>query len=220
MKLLQVILIILWAGIILICVIHFRGLSPEDILRYTPENLWLSALVMLLLFALKSVSIVIYSGILYAACGLIFPLPIAFLVNLCGTVIMLSLPYGIGKKAGNSAVNDIREKYPKVQEVQSLRAQNDLFFAFLVRICRLPSDISSLYMGAVNVDYKKYLLGSLLGMLPHMITYPIMGMSVSDIHSPEFLISLCAEILYVILTTVLYGLYHRKHQNGETDQDK
>lgn len=31
----------------------------------------------------------------------------------------------------------------------------------------LPCDVGSLYMGAVHVEYKKYLLGSLLGMNPN-----------------------------------------------------
>lgn len=34
-------------------------------------------------------------------------------------------------------------------------------------------------------------------MLPHTITYPIMGMSIQDIRSPQFIISLCAEIAYI-----------------------
>lgn len=208
-------LILIWVGIIAICFIHRKELSAEGIARYTPTNPWLAAIVMLALFALKSLSIVIYSGLLYAANGMLFPLPAAIILNLIGTVIMVSLPYRIGKNAGASAVDEIREKYPKAEALHDLRAQNDFFFSFLVRMVRLPSDVVSLYMGAVNVEYKKYLLGSLLGLLPHTITYPIMGLSIRDVHSPEFLISLCAEIAYILITSASYAIYSKRHKQRQ-----
>ena len=208
----NVVLGLIWVGIIVICFLHRKELSAEEIARYTPGNPWLAGIVMLALFALKSLSIVIYSGVLYAANGILFPLPVAILLNLIGTVIMVTVPYQIGRRTGASAVDDIRAKYPKTEAIHSLRAKNDFLFSFLVRMVRLPSDVASLYMGAVHVEYKKYLLGSLLGMLPHTITYPIMGMSIQDIRSPQFIISLCAEIAYILVTSAVYTLYRKKNK--------
>lgn len=208
----NVVLGLIWVGIIVILFIHRKELSAEGIARYTPKNPWLAAIVMLALFALKSLSIVIYSGLLYAANGILFPLPVAIVLNLIGTVIMVSLPYLIGKRTGASAVDEIRAKYPKAEAIHDLRAKNDFLFAFLVRMARLPSDVASLYMGAVHVEYKKYLLGSLLGMLPHTITYPIIGMSIRDIRSPKFVISLCAELAYILITSAVYTVYRKRNQ--------
>lgn len=212
LNILKIVLVFVWLAIILICIFRQDDISIESILRYTPKNPWLAALLMMALFALKSLSIVIYSGILYVADGILFPMPVAFLVNLCGTMIMFSLPYFIGKNIGASAVNYIREKYPKTEAIHKARSKNDVFFAYIVRMVRIPSDIASLYMGAINVNYKRYLLGSLLGMLPHMIIYPIIGMSASDISSPAFIISLCAELAYIIITTLIYAGYRKKHE--------
>ena len=208
----NVVLGLIWVGIIVILFIHRKELSAEGIARYTPKNPWLAAIVMLALFALKSLSIVIYSGLLYAANGILFPLPVAIVLNLIGTVIMVSLPYLIGKRTGASAVDEIRAKYPKAEAIHDLRAKNDFLFAFLVRMARLPSDVASLYMGAVHVEYKKYLLGSLLGMLPHTITYPIIGMSIRDIRSPKFVISLCAELAYILITSAVYTVSRKRNQ--------
>ena len=130
-------------------------------------------------------------------------------------MIMLSLPYFIGKNIGASAVNYIREKYPKTEAIHKARSKTTSFFAYIVRMVRIPSDIASLYMGAINVNYKRYLLGSLLGMLPHMIIYPIIGMSASDISSPAFIISLCAELAYIIITTLIYAGVSQKNLKGE-----
>ena len=211
----NIVLGLIWVGILAICFLHRKELSAEEIARYTPTNPWFAAMVMLALFALKSLSIVIYSGLLYAANGILFPLPMAILLNLIGTVIMVSLPYQIGRRTGTSAVDEIRAKYPKAEAIHDLRAKNDFLFSFLVRMVRLPSDVASLYMGAVQVEYKKYLLGSLLGLLPHTITFPIMGMNIGEIHSPKFLISLSAEIAYILVTYAVYKRYRKKNMEAQ-----
>lgn len=114
------VLILIWIGIITVCFLHRKELSAEEIARYTPKNPWLAAMVMLALFALKSLSIVIYSGLLYAANGILFPLPAAIVLNLIGTVIMVSLPYRIGRRTGASAVDEIRARYPKAEAIHNL----------------------------------------------------------------------------------------------------
>lgn len=211
----NIVLGLIWVGILAICFLHRKELSAEEIARYTPTNPWFAAMVMLALFALKSLSIVIYSGLLYASNGILFPLPVAILLNLIGTVIMVSLPYQIGRRTGASAVDDIRAKYQKAEAIHNLRAENDFLFSFLARMVRLPSDVVSLYMGAVQVEYKKYLLGSLLGLLPHTITFPIMGMNIGEIHSPKFLISLSAEIAYILVTYAVYKRYRKKNMEDQ-----
>lgn len=40
--------------------------------------------------------------------------------------------------------------------------------------------------------------------------YPIMGMSIRDIRSPQFLISLSAEIAYILVTSAVYTLYRKR----------
>lgn len=218
-KVFKVILAFIWAALIIACLLHRDDISVERILSYTPSNPWFAAALMMLLFALKSVSVVIYSGILYLVSGILFPLPAAILVNLCGTVVMISVPYFIGRKAGVSIIDSIRQKYPKSKDIHALRKKNDLFFSFAVRIIRMPGDIVSMYMGAIKVEYKKYLAGSMLGIFPHAIIYPIVGMNITNIHSPQFKIALCIEITYIALTTILYVLYTKKHAGDTNDSE-
>lgn len=66
------VLVLVWAAIIAVCIVYHKEISAEGIARFTPRNPLLAAVFMLLLFALKSMSVVIYSGLLYAANGMIF----------------------------------------------------------------------------------------------------------------------------------------------------
>lgn len=81
-------------------------------------------------------------------------------------------------------------------------------------ILRIPYNVAAIYMGAINVRYPTYLLGSLLGILPRMLTYPIMGMNLSNVRSPAFIISLCAEIAYIAVTVTIYAVYRKKQKKG------
>ena len=60
----------LWASLIIVCVVNRDKITAEGIVGLVPQNSWLSAIILLMLFAVKSVSVVIYSGILYAASGI------------------------------------------------------------------------------------------------------------------------------------------------------
>lgn len=205
----KAVVFLIWAGVLAVLFTHRAELTVDGIASLLPRNLFLAALVMLGLFALKSLSLVVYCGLLYAADGILFPLPLAIFINLLGTVIMVSLPYAIGKRKGALAVEQLRKKYPRLKDLHQHREGNALALAYLARMARLPSDIVSLYMGAVSAPYRQYLLGSLLGLLPHMITFPIMGMGVQDMGSPAFLISFFAELAYVAASAVFFAIYHR-----------
>lgn len=212
-------LALIWAGIVLICFLNRDKITAEHIAQYAPENTLLAVAAMIALFALKSLSVVIYSGLLYVVSGILFPLPIAIVVNFCGSAVMVSLPYFIGRKTGHDAVENILRKYPKAETLHQLRSDNDFIFAFLVRVIgRLPSDVVSLYMGAIGAGYRQYLPGSLLGLLPHMITFPVMGTCITDPGSPEFLISLCAELGFIACSLVFYGI-HRKRLKKKRNED-
>lgn len=218
-RLWQLLLILIWGGIIVLCICFRKDITPEHILRFTPENPVLAALAMLCLFALKSVSIVIYSGILYTVSGLLFPLPGAILVNLAGTVVMVSIPYAIGRKMGGPAVEYILNKYPKFGTLRNFRRNNEFIFSYLIRMVgRLPSDVVSLYMGAIGVSVRWYLLGSFLGMLPHTVTFSVMGTNLDDISSPAFILSACAEIAILLGSLLAWYLIRRRKkeqpQNG------
>lgn len=201
----RIVPIAIWAMIFVLLVVHRKDLTVSEVLAFSPENPWLAAIVLLALFALKSVSIVIYSGILFAASGILFPLPVAILLNTLGTIIMVTIPYLIGKHTGASAVDRILSKYPKAAQLRQQRQENDFLFALFVRLLRiLPFDVVSLYMGAIEMKFGSYLMGSLVGILPSAISFAVMGMSITDIKSPQFMIALCVELLCTAVSIVLY----------------
>ena len=185
-------------------------------MSYTPRQPILAAAMLCALFAVKSLSIFLYSGLLYAASGILFPLPVAIAVNIAGTAVMVSIPYWLGKKLGSQAVQYILHRFPKSAMLHDLRGGSDFFFVLIVRLLGiLSADVVSGYMGAVGVRYKDYLPACLLGLLSTCILFPIMGMSLSDIRSPQFLIAASIQLAEMLISCVTFHFYRRKHAAHE-----
>ena len=205
-----------WIAIIVICLLHKEGFTLEGILSYTPRQPLLAALVLWGLFAVKSLSIFLYSGLLYAASGVLFPLPAAIAVNVVGTAVMVSIPYWLGKKLGSQAVQYILHRWPKSVMLRDLRSGSDFFFVLIVRLLGiLSADVVSAYMGAIGVRYRDYLPACLLGFLSTCILFPPMGMSLSDIRSPQFLIAASIQLAEMLASCITFHFYRKKHTMHE-----
>lgn len=196
--------LLLWAALIALC-LRYRETLFDDIVRCAPRGSWLAAGGIVALFAVKSVSVVLYSGVLYAASGVLFPLPAALAVSLAGTVAMFLTPYRIGRRAGGDAVEQLMEKYPRLHALRDLREKNDFLFTLAVRSMRLLSyDVTSLYLGAAGAAFPAYMGASLLASLPSLVAFTVMGAGAGDLSSPTFWIALGMEAC-MLAVSILRG---------------
>ena len=185
-------------GIVFTVIVKKSGqpLSVNTILRYTPENTILAAGILLLLFALKSLTVVFPLSILYLASGILFQSAAAVLVSTVGLAITITVPYWIGKYSGKQAVREICQKYPKAEMVAKYQETNTFFACFITRIVGfLPCDIVSIYFGACDTAYLIYLAVGVAGSLLSIITTTLLGEKISDPFSVEFMVVLLCRIL-------------------------
>ena len=188
----------------------------EAVRTYTDDKPLMVALFLLLLFALKSVSLMFPILVLMAACGALFPLPAAILIATLGTALTLSIPYFIGRGAGPDMTVKLQEKHERLRELRALRRRNEFFLAFLIRIIGiLPCDVVSLYLGNTRMPYGKYLLGGVLGFMADILTATVVGMKVEDRSSPWFWGAIAVNLLVAGGSTLFYYFYRKRH--GDED---
>jgi len=199
-----------WGTVIYIFLRHEGGLSVKELLRYKPADPLLSCLAMLGLFALKSVDFLMNSGILFAAVGIMFPLPAALLINVLGIVIMVTPTYFLGRSFGPSVIEHLHERYPKLRVFERVENGGSLAVAVLLRSVGLPIQVGSLYMGAANYSFGRFLLGSVLGLLPAMVPFTVMGESAGKAGSPAFLIAVGIEVLACLSSAVIWAILSRR----------
>lgn len=199
--------------VIVIFLMTGHTIAADTILDYTPSNPVLAAIVLMLLFALKSISYVFPINLLFIAVGMMFSTPVAILLNFIGAAITYSLPYLIGKVYGSHMLESLSRRFPKLGQLQHFQQGSDFFLSFITRMIGiLPCDIVSLYMGSIQMDYRPYLLGALAGNGPFIIAITVMGVSLSEPTSPPFLIALGCELLLVIGASFWYKRYLRKNR--------
>ena len=205
-------------GIIFTVTVKKSGqpLSVKTILRYTPENTILAAVILLAFFALKSLTVVFPLSILYFASGILFHSVAAALISTAGLAITITIPYWIGKYSGKQAVQEICQKYPKAEMVARYQETNTFFACFITRIVGfLPCDIVSIYFGACDTAYPIYLAAGVSGSLLSIITTTLLGEKISDPFSVEFIIVLLCRILVSAgAVAINYRLNHKMlHKN-------
>ena len=200
--------------IVLMAVIYFtalKDLTLEQVLNYTPTAP-LAAAVILLMYALKSLSYFFPMLLIAAAAGAVLPIYAAIPVNLLGIVIMASIPYAVGKYAEGEVVDKLAAKHEKISIVREYSTKHQRFGAFFLRIVScLPYDVVSLVMGSLRFDYKDYIIGSFLGTAPGIILTTFMGSAITEPLSPEFIICAVIEVIIAVSSAVAYRI-HRKKQ--------
>lgn len=200
-----------WAALIAVCFVFRDKITVDTIVCYAPEQALPAVLVLLMLYALKSVSIVIYSGILNIAGGIMFPLSLALPVNILGTAIIVAIPFVMGRKMGSGALERLIQRHPKLHILTEFPQKNAFLTSLFIRLLGvLPSDLVGIYLGASGIGFKEYLLGSVLGMLPSVCAFTVMGSSIHAPGSIQFIISLVCELCCGVLSVLLFFLLKRK----------
>lgn len=210
------IIIVLCILMIAFYFIEGREISVQELLALSPENSIATAVLFLLLYALKSISVVFPLVILEIAVGYLFSNGVALAVNFFGIVLVLTIPYWIGHFAGTDAVQKLVKKYPKFEAVLGKQQKNSLFLCFFLRIIGcLPGDVVSMYLGSTQTPFYKNLVGGVLGLSPCMILATLIGENIQNPQSPMFWISVGLKILLAGVSLLLYYLYRKRIQKRE-----
>lgn len=203
-KILRALALAVWTAVIVYAVVHRREITLENILDYTPQNPLLAAAVMLCFFALKSLTVVVYSGLLYIADSVLFPLPVAILLSICGTVVMALIPYLLARSVGAARADELRARYPRLRSFEARRGGSGLAFAIFLRTINIVNfDIGSMYMGAIRLPLPAFLLGSVAGKLVDIILLSVMGASFEEGRSSLFWIALGIDLMISVLTVLV-----------------
>ena len=208
---LRIAVLAVWALAVIFMLTQQGSISLDSIMAFSQENWLIIALVLLSLFALKGIVMMIYAGLLFAASGLLLPLPLAVTVNVLGVAVMVTIPFFLARFIGGDSAEAIRSKYPKVAALLQRRGESDLMFTMILRIIKvIPVEALSIYLSATGTRYLPFLLGSVLGMLPSCVLFPIMGTNVEDIYSPEFLAAAGMELAFMAVSLIFMAIYRKR----------
>ncbi len=219
-KINRIVVITIWALIATFLFINRRSITPEKIASIFPEASFLSAVGILVLFAVKSLTVVVYAGILYATTALIFPMGWALAINFMGTALAASIPYMAGRTRGQNAIAEINEKYPKIRNNPLLAGEHPFMLTLILRLAKiLPYDVVSLYLGAKKIKYPMYLSVSVLSMTDNIILFTMMGISFLSSNGRLAIITAVIEVVIIGLSMLWVLYYTKKKTSGSVDDE-
>lgn len=218
----RAIVVCLWICLVVVLFIHRDEITVERIVGFTPDNTLLAILVMLALFTLKGSTVLMNGNILYTACGVMFSLPLAFAVNIFGSVIMTTIPFLIGHKGGAGTLEKLTQKYKKLNLLRDAPKENEFLFTLFLRILGLlPCEPVGMYLGACKLRYIPYIGGTLLGLLPAVIAYAVMGEYATIPNSPQFIAAVSFQIASMVCTLIAGCVWKRKKKvNSGTEENQ
>ncbi len=188
-----------------------RGISLDGVLACEPKALTIAALTVICIYGVKTALVFFPVMAIYIGVSLMFPPILAIVVNMCGLILSTTLSYWTGKVWGQGLVQRLSVRYEKVSELTGFGEDNSVFLSFATRMVSvLPIDVVSMVLGASGIKYSAFMTGSLLGMLPHMVLIVLMGDSINDPLSWNFIVPLTVKVLISVGSFWLYRRYQRR----------
>lgn len=215
-KLLPLLVMLLIAGGAVAFILTRGSIGVQELLAWSPENKWLAALAALAAYALKSQTVVVPYALIATAVGLIFDLPAALAVNTLGSVVCISLPYLTGRGSDGVLVDVLLARQPRMRAFYEANRRHLFLVSLVLRVANLSNDILGLVFGSLKMKYWEYLLSSLVGILPAMVLYTVLGNDLDPFSAPV-LISFGVDVASIAAAFLLLRARGGKKADNKTD---
>lgn len=154
----------------------------------TLENKGTILVVLFLLFLVRCLIAFYPLSVILVISGVVFNSWGAFFINMGGMALGIAIRYYTGKEMGEGYTLRLLRKYPIFDAILEKNGLSNAVLLFLFRLFPgvPPNSVSQIY-GSLQFPFKKYMLISLAGIAPRILTYSFIGKSVTDPLSPSFL---------------------------------
>lgn len=184
----------------------------DTIKNYIISSENFSAVIFIILYALKSFFVFIPSSIVVVFSGSVFGMLNGFIYSMIGSLLASTLSFYLSKFAGRDFVKKLLGKKSKY-----IDGKMDLHGFKILLILRLsfviPFDILSLMSGLTKLKYRHFILGTFIGIIPDTLSLAMLGANINSPKSMGFIIS----TIMVILTIGVPFLYYKFKNKPETE---
>ncbi len=166
-----------------VAVINYDKLKNIDVRAIAEASSSFAAAVGAILgvYLVKSVLFVIPASLIYIAVGMAFTPWQAVLINFAGIMLEVVVTYLLGLFLSGEYVNNLLKKSKGGQKILDLQVNNRFLVLFGIRFLPVfPIDFVSLFWGASKCNFFKYFAASILGIMPRVILFTILGDGIYD----------------------------------------
>ena len=229
-KALQVLSVIFMLGMLALCVIFMKknniSVSNVDALtQYLTGGTLTIALIIIGFSVVKSFALIFPPAVLFVLSGIVFEnMLTAVIVNAVATACSLILPYFLGEFMGMDMVNSLKSRFKAIKKLDDFTGANSFAVVLVFKAGGLmPSDLSSLIFGAMNIPFGKYFLASNMGLLVLNVLWTLLGAK-GDLSNPFTFLYALPALLFAILASVIMSKRQKKkaqlNNQSETETEE
>ena len=159
-------------------------------------------------------------SVLCAITSTVFPAYLSIPINFFGLSTFFSIRYYWGRRVGSDAIQSILNKSITIRSIIENDGRGNPWLLAVFRLIPSipPNPVSKLY-GAMGFRYRDYIILSLLGFAPQLITYTFIGRNVFNPLSAAFLVPFILLFILISISTfaiskILKIQYRRKSTHG------
>ena len=219
-KFLQIAAFAFMLAMIILCVVFMakNNISVKNVdalTKYLTGGTVTVALILTVFSVVKSFALVFPPIVLYVISAMIFEnLFTAVLVNFIATACSLILPYFLGRFMGAEAVEALKGRFKAIKKLDDFAGENSFALVLIFKASGLmPSDLSSLIFGAMNIPFGKYYIAANLGMLVLNVLWSLLGAK-GDLSNPLSYLYVLPALVFAVLASVFIKKYQNKNQKS------
>lgn len=177
--------------------------------------------IIVLFSVVKSFALIFPPAVLFVLSGVVFEdFLTAFLVNALATACSLILPYFLGRFTGADMVNALKKRFKAIKKLDDFTDANSTAVVFIFKAGGLiPSDLSSLIFGAMNIPFAKYFITSNIGMLVLNFLWTLVG-SKGDLTNPLSYLYALPALVFALVASLALGTYNKKKNKNKNNNQE
>lgn len=223
-KILQIVSFAFMIAMLIACVAFLskNNISVKNVdalTQYLTGGTLTVALIIIGFSVIKSFALVFPPAVLYVLSGIVFDDYLtAFLVNFIATAFSLILPYYLGRFTGSEMVDALKDRFKAIQKLDSFADENSFSVVLIFKAGGfIPSDLSSLIFGALNIPFPKYFVAANLGMLVLNALWTLFGTK-GDLTNPFSYLYALPALVFAIAAAIFMSIRQKKkHNENKTD---
>ncbi len=174
--------------------------------------------VILFFFFVKTIVGFIPFSVLFIGTGLVFSPPIAVAVNVIGYSMLIGIKFLWGRKFGGGGLHKLLLKSESLTDFMDFHGKGNKWMLVVLRFVPVaPVGTVSRAYGATDMKIIPFVVLSVVGFMPRLISWSIIGCNVFDPFTPSFLIPIVILLIIsgisILLLDTLFKLIRKDEKN-------
>lgn len=189
-------------------VIYNVAAASESFIR---DHKTFAPLIFILIFLVRTFLVVFSCSIMIVIAGRVFGSVLGVILSMVAVYLSATLAFVLGRLLDKKAIDRItRNKFKGFDSKMETHGFSIIFFMRLSML--FPFDIVNYAAGMSKIRYREFILGTMLGIIPEMLSLAYLGDKIGNPFSIEFLISVLFVIFTVSVSLAIRRVRNKKNR--------